>query len=258
MKNFVLFLTLKFYLTFVLIGCGSEGAEAVIINKTNIQEEQLIIESIILVSETEENTEEFVANIYEVYYNVLSNEVDEYGIVDENDESFWQHSLGLHYAEIIDFDNNGTSELLYIVGEEEFLSIYIYGFKDEAIRYFKGESIIGLSGHNMFGIAESNTGIKYLSNHNWWRDAITTEYYILKEDIFENILEISGEAFYYNKDSGIPGTEDIEGPLYFVNGEEVSQNTYETVHETKLEITSVYGGSEWIGNSASVYAVQIV
>jgi hypothetical protein len=51
---------------------------------------------------------------YQAYYGVLASAIDEHGVYSASSE--WPPAGGLCYAALVDFDNNGISELFYIIG----------------------------------------------------------------------------------------------------------------------------------------------
>lgn len=94
-----------------------------------------------------------------VYYNVIANLINQLGFYTENDEYMWGDDMGFVRGDLIDFDGDGTPELVCIYRKEYFHNVAIYHYADNQAKLLVDE----LTGDAITG---DNTSQIYFGNIN--------------------------------------------------------------------------------------------
>jgi len=169
-----------------------------------------------------EYTDPRLASIYHAYRELLLEALYYIGDAYLDDSYGWVSGYyGVQHAEIIDFDNDGTPELLMIIGEGETLTILLFTYIDEPVLLLEKELWIWMDGYELY-IATSVDGKSYLIEVQWGgsvdgeRDA---SYQALMYGNFESVFN----TFSWNTvdGSGMPTSRN-----FTVNGQSTSEEYY--------------------------------
>ena len=186
---------------------------------------------------------------YQAYYDVLKATVDTYGIKahpwsGENWDLTPLHK-GIYYAELIDFDNDGTSELLFVYsdGVHSFQEIImVYSFTGSAVELFRGTAFQDYEGASYYSVMKGTDNTLYLKYSSIYL-GISEEYYALKNGAWTKVFIRELVDNYYD-----------DAPLeWYINGSKVSEQVYNSrTEESELGITS---GRGLLSDTATVNAV---
>ena len=188
---------------------------------------------------------------YKAYYKLINSLIDDYGIGynQGNDDIFWGSDLwwtvvysGVVYAELIDFNNDGLSELLVIYndGNTHFSDTWaIFGYSGNVELYYK--MLFGFEGGSGYDaeIALSSNGLKYLVHAYYYYvndDERDYSYYTVKDGNWYTALTRSVSITDESRQWDYHGDYQWQ---WMVNGELVGENEYETAPETELGITGM-------------------
>jgi serine/threonine protein kinase len=172
-------------------------------------------------------------DIYSAYYAILRAAVDEHGISIEDGIVYPD---GVHYAELLDFDNNGIPELVYSIGDYYGMgsNVRIYGFSEQADLLYEEHQWVG-QGHGMtIHIATDGSGISYLVEHHFHHHysglGETYNYFTIRDGQWVKVLTLHTEREIYDDDPWYGEW------TYYVNDTEVSMSIYGTTPARELGI----------------------
>lgn len=183
------------------------------------------------------------------FYQVLRGYVSRYGIVPTQPAVSWQHTVGVHFTKLIDFDQNGIPELLIAYSVASWGTTYrVYHWTPTGVNrtlYFIWS--MG-SWHSHYSFMESSSGDLFFRvnspalNAVFPSDRITTYFSFVNGD-WVNVLELEQSfvgTYYYGSDfASIPHEEadarDLWYILYFVDGVRVSLAEYQSATNTHLD-----------------------
>jgi hypothetical protein len=202
----------------------------------NAEDEVIVAEEVEETEEEEADIEELPAEVenkinleaYRAYYEVLKWAIDRYGVEDVSEEYDMHrfHRIGLHYAELIDFDNNGTPELLFVnVVPGAWADVYIYGYQERLEQLFSSVFSYSSTGPNHYGISFATDGTQYLTE--WFRREYGwyNLYFTLVDGEFTKILEVSCDGSWVGPDD-----------KYYINGEFACEYAYEDLVDSYEEV----------------------
>ena len=144
---------------------------------------------------------------------------------------------GVIYAELIDFDNDGVPELLYIHGDESAPAsavCVIYRYSTESVDLL-GSYHLYLN-HLWISIAESKNGISYLCYSDGDSFGLYDSYYTIIDEQWTEVLSLAHhiEEIYDNDGDWL--RDEFE---WFVNGNNVTEQVYNDALEIDLEIANI-------------------
>ena len=184
---------------------------------------------------------------FNAYYTVLSNALAEHGSGTTISNADGSKSFkGILYAELIDFDNDGVPELLFLYGNTAgpYSAVcVVYGYFDpSAVQLGKYDMYLN---HMFVNIIESRTGESFL-NYNYEDYAETYDTYFTLQNGFWT--EVMNRAYF---------EDDFydDEPEWYVNGNSVSQQAYNDALETYLAINRSREISMFDDNLYTVNAV---
>jgi len=166
------------------------------------------------------------------YYDVLKAAVDEYGVANEGGNYDPEYSdpseglyyaFGVHYAELIDFNNDGVPELFYSVltDGELFSNYYVYSYRTGKVELlFSGEARYYGTGYDFVDIASGKNDGKYLIHyHGHYSEGEKETYFTVDSD---------GGGFVLT--CAVVWIEEIDGTFsnktYYINDVSVSEQEY--------------------------------
>ena len=188
---------------------------------------------------------------YKAYYELIESLIDDYGVGYNrgNLEFSWAPELwwtityfGVVNAELIDFDNDGLPELLVIYnnGETWWNDIWaVYGYTGNIEQYCKMYYGFEGGGGSDVGIALSSKSMKYLVYTDYYYvndDEREYCYFTVKDGSWDKVLTRSVSITDESKQWDYHGDFQWQ---WFVNGDLVSENEYETAPETELGIIGI-------------------
>jgi hypothetical protein len=142
-------------------------------------------------SDTRDGYNASLHSAYAAYYDILTDAVDKWGI----NRGYESDTQGVHYAQLLDFDGDGISELLFIHTEQsdhaDFLTIY--GYTDKIVLYYADEMYNIGDFFEGWNISENANGEKYIYS---WSDSgpvmgpylISEQYFTVKNGEWVNVF----------------------------------------------------------------------
>ena len=209
----------------------------------------------------EKDETESILDIYEVYYGVLSSAVDKFGVGKVIDDAGYLTYSGVIYAELIDFNNDGVPELLFIhfpvdpSNQEINFKVYSYLsgtaellFHEYHFRDFDMNGAV--NGY----IATNRKNISYFmirtSSPEWSKgQSLTDTYFTIENERWAEVL----------KRSWSNGFEEMIAPGQWVNENPVSESMFTDAPETHLGIVehrTIYGNFD--GKDFDMSSVQLI
>lgn len=191
--------------------------------------------------ELEHNQEKIeMEDVYRAFYVLLSAAVSEHGVgaLDTNADGSPQ-LRGVLYAELIDFDNDGVPELLFLYGDETFFAsavCVVYKYSQGTVEQLGNYGLY--LNHAMVSIAESQNGAAYLCYGEGDSFAWSDHYYTLVNSDWIEVLSLS----YFVVDEVYDSNGDWlrDDFAWFVDGNEVSEQEFENALETYLGIVNIH------------------
>ena len=200
---------------------------------------------------------EVLSAAYRAYYDVLTAAVEEHGAGSHMSIPDGRSVFGgVVYAKLVDFDNDGIPELIYIYGtydtdeDEPSMAMWtstrnlvIYGFSGRAERIFSSSSgYDGLTGEHSrsWYVATSRDGNNYFVIHDSSDYGSNTDYMRLTNRNWTTVLNLSGR---FNFEAEMAGELDVF--FVYVNGNRVSRQEYERAPERELGIDDRQGFEFW-------------
>ncbi|MBR5515062.1 MAG: hypothetical protein IKU52_02525 [Clostridia bacterium] len=171
-------------------------------------------------------------NRYSEYLRIIEEYEEKYGeIYVVEKESFYNNIAGVSYAELIDFNGNGTKELLLcydtkpeIEGDSDTdsgLRYEIFGTVNGKVRsLYKATPSLTGSGGNAFGVSIYESGGKYFVYEEYTpKNRVYTERYVYKS-IQNGKFTVAGEfgCYYTNYETA---------PEYVIEGQKCTETEYE-------------------------------
>jgi len=175
---------------------------------------------------------------YKALYDVLSTAVEKYGVgendprVIEDDEYTLRLYTGVVYAELINFNASGCSELIYVYNDGDGAKAAIYGYTDSNGLVLHGEYHV--EGWVWFDFAKDNNDAKYFRYFSSDPFSVWETYYTIVNDKWEAVLE---RGAYY-EDFGFFLSE----PAFewYINDLPVSETEFNAAPEVHLGIVEIH------------------
>ena len=170
-------------------------------------------------------------NIYSAYLEVLNDAVKEYGEYEQQD---YLGSTGVGYVKLVDFDNDGTNELLYCTGrynddkkyDENQYQYHIYTYKNGTAELLTEGSMEAHGGDENWEITlwTSGDNVTRLSKSRWTDIACESEYI--------TFYEYDGGSWEKDEDAFTSVAVETEPGIYYfdyyIHGEKVSKDEYDS------------------------------
>jgi len=179
-----------------------------------------------------------IEDVYATYYKLLSAAVSEYGTGGKSTNTDGSPQIkGVIYAELIDFNNDGLPELLFMYGDDNFFAsafCVIYTYSSGAVELL--ESYHLYLNHATIGIAESRNGITYLLFGAGDSFAWSDFYFTLIDGYWTEVLSLE---YFINEiyDDDWNWLEDETE--YYVDGVEVSEHVFDNALRTHLGVVNL-------------------
>jgi hypothetical protein len=161
--------------------------------------------------------EELLQSAYSAYSDILRAVIEEHGIGNII-SSAWNANAGIVHAELIDFDNDGIPELLYVYvnKEEQYTRIFvvIYGYQNGKAELLDEYELWFT--HVGYDIAIDQHGISYFYYHSLYSFDSVRYYYTMVDGEWTRVLMQNWEV-----NAMIDDTD-----KWFVNGLEVDRQAY--------------------------------
>ena len=178
-----------------------------------------------------------LSDVYAAYYELLTAAINEYGtgaMLTNTDGS--PQIKGVIYAELIDFNNDGVPELLFMYGYDDFFAsaiCVVYTYTSGAVKQLG--SYMQYLNHAGVDIAESRDGTAYLCYIEGDSFAVSFQYYTLVGDDWIEVLALAvfDEEIY---DDNWEWIEDITS--WYVDGNEVSEYEFTDALETYIGVVN--------------------
>jgi hypothetical protein len=168
---------------------------------------------------------------YAAYHEILTNAMDAYGIGDP-DYDYGLPPVGLYAALLIDFDNDGIPELLLTHFTDDWtMHFWVYGYAaGEPILHYKGAHPLGSTGSYWYFVFSSTDGKKYLiKTFGHHGTGLYEKYYTLKDHKWTPVLDARID---FNRSGNWMYEDDLSAYEYFIDGEAVSEQAYNTMVDT--------------------------
>ena len=187
------------------------------------------------------------SEIYTAYYDFLRQRIDDVGILEPSTVTGSEFAIpersGVYYAQLLDFDQDGTDELFvieskqgesisagYDVLETWNLCWSIYSYSGNSIQFLGEGEFLG-SGRAPFGFCTALDGTQYFFFFSNFLDSYSGEYYTV---INGNLEKKYSLYVAFNYDLSVSGT---------VNGEDVWVHS-DTMHSSLYQVNN-----EWVDYS---------
>ena len=169
---------------------------------------------------------------YKAYYDVMKAVVEEHGFCDDANKTGVFALEGVHYAELVDFDNDGLPELVFSLVYDTEVAVcryFVYGYSSgRAVLLFSGDSGYMSTGGNFFHITTGTNGVKYLQDFMRHRLSTYDDFYTLQNGVWIKALRLNSQGHW------------TENGLYYLNSQPVSEEVYANAPRTILGITNYH------------------
>jgi hypothetical protein len=163
--------------------------------------------------------------VFNAFHEQLSLAVAENGLGRrEEDESGAPLIRGVIYAELIDFNNNGVPELLYIYGDVNFFASAIC----EIYRYSMGSVELLASydlylNHAWINVVDAQSGNSYICHSSGDHDFFFESFYSIIDNQW---VEVLNRSFVIDEIYDNDGYWLVDDPEWFINGISVTEQQY--------------------------------
>jgi len=202
--------------------------------------------------------------VLEAYYEVLKTAVDEYGYGDGFN--------GVVYADLVDLDNDGIPELIYIHGNgnddmDGEVEVRVYGYSECLVLYTSYQ--LYPTHTNEVRKATCRGGLSYLTYSEVGGLDGFDDYYTIENGVWTLALSLDWrEKTDFLEEPGIDDDPDMWLEYwneFYVNGNLVNLELYRNAPETELGITSErtlwnwwgYMGDDYVYNGADDWYIDI-
>ena len=194
-----------------------------------------------LLATLSEPNSESLQDAYTAYYNTLTKAIEEYGFGDDE----YGYS-GVVHAELIDFNNDGMPELLFLYVDEAldmdiWTGIKVYGYLDGIVCHYSNSFY---PNHESFGIATGIDGLSYLCYREYDSYEVYYIYYSVVRSQWKQVLVL----YWVDADWDGGWNQEWGGDYeinYYVNGNSVSEQAYDNALELELGVTNVRIPWDW-------------
>lgn len=187
--------------------------------------------------------EETLLAAYRAYHDVLKTAIDEYGYGSIGERGDNPHGLppkyyrGLIYAELVDFDNGGLPELLFIYGDDTMdfgPELKVYGYSGGLVPYDSFQAGIM---HVSIDMVTSRSGLSYMLYNEVYSFDGSDRYYSIVNGEWTVALDLAWKEHW--------DTGELE---WFINGNPASEQSYQNAPELEeLGITNTRVLWKWGG-----------
>ena len=171
-----------------------------------------------------DTTDDVILAAYRAYYKLLSTAIEEHGIGRFERVEYETIINGIVYAELIDFDNDGVVELLYIYGNNEVFAsatCVIYRYSEGSIELLESYDVNHFHMNINVGSAHNGTSfLCYMDYADFW---LYDTFFSIVNKKWGEVLSLELNVIgIYDDDQNWLGDE-FE---WFVNGNSVTEQEY--------------------------------
>jgi hypothetical protein len=230
MKRFVFILAILFIFNFS--ACTNSETVKTPQVFTEVSTPEIKIEHEHTAQETSENELTELKEAYTAYYEILQGAVDEYGLAEI------PYGVGVHYAKLINFDDDGIPELMYTLvrafDEDNFKGetiLWVYSYSDgyaEPI-FWIGQPFFGTTFRREPRYVFSDDGKAYFVIVIGGMGSFHSTYYTIEDNEWVEVLKTYIRVCY-----------DTYDELFFIDEIEVDEQTFYNTLADKFGISTNY------------------